>query len=255
MKYQFYNLFWHFVDLVFPPHCGGCNELGVRWCKKCQQGTKIIQPPICKICGQVVQTDDVCNRCKTVPPNYEAVRAWAEFDGPIRNGIHDLKYRKNIVLGAIFAQYLVQLFHTYNWPIDIVVPVPLGKERQKQRGYNQAALIAQPLAQELQLLYNPNILQRIKETRSQVELSFKERQDNVKNAFKAVCSDIQGKSILIIDDVATSGSTMNACADALMKVGSKSVFGLTVARPVYSYYPGTNNIPFKSNGGIHDTRS
>jgi ComF family protein len=190
-----------------------------------------------------------------MPPNYKAVRAWAEFNGPIRNAIHDLKYRKNIVLGATFAQYLVQLFRLYTWPIDIVVPVPLGRERQKQRGYNQAALLAQPLAQELHLLYNPNIVRRIKETQSQVDLSFTERQNNVKDAFQATRHDIQGKSILIIDDVTTSGSTINACADALMRVGSKSVFGLTVARPVYNFNPGTNNIPFKRNGGIHDTRS
>jgi ComF family protein len=255
LKYQLYNLFWHFVDLVFPPNCGGCNVLGVRWCKKCQQDTKIIHPPVCKICGQVVQTEGICNRCMAVPPYYNAIRAWAEFDGPIRNAIHDLKYRKNIALGATFAKYLVQLFRAYNWSVDIVIPVPLGKERQKQRGYNQSALLAQPLAQELQLLYNPNILRRIKETQSQVDLSYTERQNNVKDAFQATRQDIQGKSILIIDDVTTSGSTINACADALVKVGSKSIFGLTVARPVYSFHPGTNNIPFKSNGGIYDTRS
>jgi len=235
LKYQIYNLFWHLVDLVFPPQCGGCNDLGVRWCKKCQQDTKVIEPPICKICGQVVQADDVCTRCKAEPPNYRAVRAWAEFDGPIRNAIHDLKYKKNIVLGGTFAQYLVKLFDHTNWSIDFVVPVPLGRERQKERGYNQAALLAQPLAQELQLLYNPNILRRIKETQSQVDLSFAERQNNVKDAFQAAQQDIQGKSILIIDDVTTSGSTINACADALMKVGSKSVYGLTVARPVYGF--------------------
>jgi ComF family protein len=233
LKYQFYNLFWHFVDLVFPPNCGGCSKLGVRWCKKCQQDTKIIHPPISEICGQVIQAEGVCTRCKTVPPHYKAVRTWAEFDGPIRNVIHDLKYRKNIVLGVTFAQYLVQLFRQYNWPINIVVPVPLAKARQKQRGYNQAALLAQPLAQELQLPYNPNILRRVKETQSQVVLSFTERQNNVKDAFQASHQDIQGKSILIIDDVTTSGSTINACADALMKAGSKSVFGLTVARPVF----------------------
>ena len=222
--------------MVFPPNCGGCDELGVRWGKKCQQDTKIIHPPICKICGQVVQTNGVCTRCKTVHPCYKAVRAWAEFDGPIRNAIHDLKYRKNIALGATFAQYLVQLFRIYNWPIDIVVPVPLAKERQKQRGYNQAAILAQPLAQELHIPYNPNILRRIKETQSQVDLSFTERQNNVKDAFQATHQDIQKKTILIIDDVTTSGSTLNACADALMKAGSKSVFGLTVARPVYISY-------------------
>ena len=84
----------------------------------------------------------------------------------------------------------------------------------------------------MQLPYNPNILRRVKETQSQVDLSFAERQNNVKDAFLAIYQSIQGKEILIIDDVTTSGSTINACADVLMKAGTKAVFDLTVARPV-----------------------
>ncbi|MFC1997026.1 ComF family protein [Chloroflexota bacterium] len=148
-----------------------------------------------------------------------------------------MKYRKNIGLGVSLAQHLVSLFYQYNWPIDLVAPVPLGKERQKQRGYNQAALLAQPLAHELNLPYNPRILRRIKETKSQIELSFIERQNNVQDAFQATHHGLQGKQILVIDDVATSGSTLNACADALMKVGSEAVIGLTLARPVINSSP------------------
>lgn len=112
------------------------------------------------------------------------------------------------------------------------MPVPLGKQRLRERGYNQAALLAQPLAHELQLTYNPHILIRVKETKSQVELSFEERQDNVKDAFRANHPEIKGKQILIVDDVATSGATMNACADALMRAGAEAVIGLALARPV-----------------------
>jgi ComF family protein len=231
LNYQFYSFFWYLVDLIFPPTCGGCGAAGVRWCEKCQLETKRIIPPICKICGQVTQANSVCARCKTTHPHYKAVRAWAYFDGPIRNAIHDLKYRKNIGLGASLAQNLVSLFHQYNWTIDLITPVPLGKERQRQRGYNQAALLAQPLAYELKLPYNPQILRRIRETKSQVELTFVERQNNVKDAFQATHQGIQGKIILVVDDVATSGSTINACADALMKVGTEAVIGLTLARP------------------------
>ena len=206
--------------------------VGVRWCKNCQQETKEIKPPICDICGQPAQLNRVCTRCKTSHPHCKAVRAWAEFNGPIRNTIHDLKYQKNIAFGAALAKPLVRLFHQYDWPVDLVTPVPFGKERQIQRGYNQAALLAQPLAHELQLPYNPNILRRVKETQSQVDLPFAERQNNVKDAFLAIYQSIQGEEILIIDDVTTSGSTINACADVLMKAGTKAVFDLTVARLV-----------------------
>ena len=93
------------------------------------------------------------------------------------------------------------------------------------------SILAQPLAHELKLPYNPQILRRIRETKSQVELSFVERQHNVKDAFQATHQGTQGKKILVVDDVATSGSTINACADALMKVGTEAVIGLTLARP------------------------
>ena len=112
------------------------------------------------------------------------------------------------------------------------MPVPLGKQRLRQRGYNQAALLAQPLAFELQLPYSTRILRRVRETKSQTELSFAERFENVRGAFMATSNDILGKQILVIEDVTTSGSTINACADALMNAGTKAVFGLTLARPV-----------------------
>ena len=205
--------------------------MGVRWCENCQQETRRVEPPVCEICGQIIQTNSVCKRCHTLAPRYKAVRSWAQFEGPIRAAIHDLKYQRNIGLGESLAQHLVSLFQQYNWAIDLVAPVPLGKERYRQRGYNQAALLAQPFAHKVKLPYDPRILRRIKETQSQVYLSFTQRQLNVKDAFLAIQHGIQGKQILIIDDVMTSGSTINACADALMKVGTKAVFGLTVARP------------------------
>jgi ComF family protein len=122
---------------------------------------------------------------------------------------------------------------SYSWVIDIVIPVPLGSQRERQRGYNQAALIALPLALKLQLPYNPRILKRIRETQSQVELSLKERQINLEGAFHAQRQPIDGKQILIIDDVTTSGSTLNACAEALIEVGAKAVYGLTIAQAVH----------------------
>lgn len=220
------------VDLVFPPTCGGCKASGVRWCHNCQEQTKKILPPICSLCGQIIPTNGLCKRCLTSPPYFKAIRSWAEFGGPIRNALHDIKYRKNIGLGESLSQHLVNLLRQNNWDIDLVIPVPLGDEREKQRGYNQAALIAKPLASYLQLPYNPRTLRRIRETISQVELSLVERQTNVKGAFQACRQHVHAKSILIIDDVTTSGSTLNACSKTLIEVGARAVYGLTVARAV-----------------------
>jgi ComF family protein len=143
-----------------------------------------------------------------------------------------LKYRKNLGLGASLALHLENLLQDYQWNINLVAPVPLGKDRYKQRGYNQAALIAKPLALALQLPYNPQILIRTRETRSQVDLSLIERQSNLDGAFQGNNEAVSNKRILIIDDVSTSGSTLDACAQALMKAGADAVFGLTVARAV-----------------------
>ncbi len=205
---------------------------GERWCHDCQEKTKKILPPICDLCGQTIKTNNLCQRCYKSPRYFKAARFWAEFGGPVRNALHDIKYRKNIGLGLSLAQNLVSLIRQNNWNIDLVIPVPLGERRAKQRGNNQAALIAKPLASYLQLPYNPRTLQRYRETISQVELSLAERQNNVKDAFQTNRKSVDGLSILIIDDVMTSGSTLNACAKSLIESGAQAVFGLTVARAV-----------------------
>jgi competence protein ComFC len=171
-------------------------------------------------------------RCATLAPHFEAVRAWAEFNGPLRNALHDLKYRKNIGLGESLSKHLEYLLQQLNWNIQVVAPVPLGRERQRQRGYNQAALIAKPLALALQLPYNPQIIFRSRDTQSQVDLSLRERRKNLKNAFQAESKCVANKQVLMIDDVATSCSTIDACAEALKKAGANAVYGLTVARAV-----------------------
>ena len=204
----------------------------MRWCQDCIENTKILRPPVCSICGQPIPVDDLCNRCIASIPHYEAVRSWAEFGGPLRNALHDLKYRKNLGLGESLALHLKDLLEQNQWNVDLIAPVPLGKKRKKQRGYNQAALIAEPLALTLQLPYNPQILIRSRETQSQVDLSLAERRSNLDGAFQANNKAVSNKRILIIDDVATSGSTMDACAEALTKAGATAVFGLTVARAV-----------------------
>ena len=202
----------------------------MRWCVNCQEQTQKIQPPICEICGQPIPAGDLCPRCRQTRPRITAIRSWAEFGGPIRNALHALKYRKNIGLGIALSQHLESLLLELNWQIDLVAPVPLGQARQRERGYNQADLLAKPLAFRLQLPYQPQVLVRARETRSQVDLSLAERRQNVRDAFQAAPRLINGKTVLVIDDVTTTGSTLDSCADALLKAGAKSVYGLTIAR-------------------------
>lgn len=158
------------------------------------------------------------------------MRSWAVFDSPIQNGLHTMKYRRNIGFGESIAMQMADYVRSLHWPVDVLIPVPLGKKRLKERGYNQVALVARPLAYQLGWPYQPDALQKTRETRSQVGLSVYQRSENVQNAYQADSKIVKGKSVLIMDDVATTGSTISACTAALQAAGAKEVYVLTIAR-------------------------
>ena len=234
MRYRFYQWGWLLIDYVFPPRCGGCGMSGTRWCSECEKNIVLIEPPFCLCCGQKTSENEICHRCRLSPPSYYETRSLSEFSGPIRNALHRLKYRKDAGLGDVLSRKLVDYLQSKEWSIDMVVPVPLGKKRQKERGYNQSALLARPLAYAMGLAYNPQVLKRLRDTRSQVGLTLDQRQENVSYAFSAGSEEIIGKNILIVDDVTTSGATLKACSDALSSAGANQIFGLTLAQAVLS---------------------
>lgn len=230
--YQLYKGIWSFLDLLYPPVCAGCDIQGFRWCAACQDNINRLTEPICKVCGVPLQNDDaeICQNCLTNPPSFKGLRSYALFEGPIRRAIHKLKYRGEISLGFLLAEKLVTCYSEWEWQVDLVIPVPLGVARLSERGYNQAALLARPLALYLGISFRPNGLMRLRETRSQVGLSYEQRLENVRNVFSAREEIVAAKKVLIIDDVATSSATINACAQAILASGGNEVYGLTVAR-------------------------
>ena len=204
--------------------------MGWRWCPDCQADVPRIDKPFCVKCGIPTKGADLCDQCRSKPPAYRMMRSWAVFDSPIQNGLHTMKYRRNIGLGEAIALQMTDFVRSLNWQLDILIPVPLGKKRLKERGYNQVALVARPLAYQLQLRYEPAALQKTRETRSQVGLTVSQRSENVQNAYQADSKVVQGKSVLIMDDVATTGSTISACTTALHSAGAQEVYVLTIAR-------------------------
>lgn len=161
---------------------------------------------------------------------YHQLRSWSIFEAPIRSAIHKLKYRRNLALGDALACQLQFFVKQLGWPVDLIVPVPLGRKRLRERGYNQVSLVARPLASICHWQFQPRAVRRARETLSQVGLNAAERKANVADAFAADRGLVADRVVLIMDDVATTGSTLNACAQACMEAGAKAVFALTLAR-------------------------
>ncbi|HSM72674.1 MAG TPA: phosphoribosyltransferase family protein, partial [Anaerolineales bacterium] len=126
--------------------------------------------------------------------------------------------------------HMSEFVRSLEWKIDLLIPVPLGKKRLKLRGYNQVELVAEPLAYKIGWKYEPTALRKSRETHSQVGLSISQRKENVLGAYQADSEIVKRKSVLLMDDVATTGSTIQSCSRALMDAGAQDVYALTIAR-------------------------
>lgn len=223
--------FWSAMDWIYPPACAACGDPGYRVCSSCEAQIHLLEGDQCLVCGKLLNINlECCEDCQKNSPPFEALRNLASYDGVIRECMHALKYQNNRSLGEWFAVKLTSIVLKNEWQPDLVIPVPLSKLRMDERGYNQAALIAHPLAARLGLPYHPFALTRIRNTRSQVGLSANQRQVNVAGAFKAEPAIVKDLKVLLIDDVMTTGATLIACAQALKKAGAHVVYCLTIAR-------------------------
>ena len=216
--------------MLFPPVCGGCDKVGWRWCPDCQARVPRIHQPICEKCGIPIPSSNLCENCQSNPPVYRMMRSWAVFDSPVQNGLHTMKYRRNLGLGESIAQQMRDYVASLQWPVTLLIPVPLGKKRLAERGYNQVGLVGRPLAYHMGWMYEPYALRKRRDSRSQVGLNLSQRRENVRGAYEAAPSTVQGKSILLMDDVATTGATISACTETLLSAGAREVYVLTIAR-------------------------
>jgi competence protein ComFC len=245
--YLIYHWFWKSLDWVYPPACGGCGERGNRWCLKCQNGADQLGIQVCLACGYPSRTLQGCLVCHGKKSPLKALRSWAFFSGSIREALHRLKYKRDMALGEALAQPLIGLYNTLGWGADMILPVPLSSDRLNERGYNQAAFLAQPIALACGVTYASHALKKIRNTPSQVGLSSHQRRENVSGAFWADRACIRGKRVVIVDDLMTTGATLEACGQALLDAGASVVWGLTLARAYYEP-AGAIHLSLRSNG-------
>ncbi len=222
---------WQAVDLIFPPVCIHCQKAGERWCPECRALVERVGSKVCIRCGKRLQKGTVCRECKGHSPRYTALRSYGLYRDPLRQAILSVKYRRDLGLGEILAGLLRTLVLEQNWQPEVVLPVPLSPSRLKERGYNQVDLFARPLAWSLGLPYQGRVLVRVREDTSQVKLTAESRRLNVASAFSVDWPvPVQNRRVLLVDDVATTGSTADVCAGVLLDAGASQVFVATLAR-------------------------
>lgn len=221
------------LDLLYPPRCPGCGRLGALFCQECQARIEPLPGLICDRCGAPVATAGLCDTCRATPSSLDAVFSAAVFAHPLRDAIHDLKYNNSQALAAPLGQRMAAAWRGRDLSADLIVPVPLHSGRQRERGYNQSALLARVLAAEVGVPIDERLLARQRATAHQVGLGRAERAQNVAGAF-ACRGGAAGKRVMLVDDVATTGATLEACAAALREAGAYSVTAFTLARARWS---------------------
>lgn len=221
------------LDIFYPKHCVSCGKHGQFVCIKCVEKIEPVITSTCPECGKIIKLGNFCPKCKQkLKVKLSGIIISARYEiGPTREMIHHLKYSGFIEIADMLGELMVQRIKRENLPKNtLLVPVPLHKSRESERGFNQSELLAQYISKKTDIPYKNSLL-RDEATPSQVSLSGTERRANLEGAFS--CADkksIKGKNILLVDDVTTTYSTLNECAKELISAGAKKVYGLVVAR-------------------------
>jgi ComF family protein len=221
-------------ELLFPSRCLGCDQRGMLLCTDCRPTVPWLPTDVCPRCAARSSGGRVCRRCagSGARRHLASVRAACTFDGVVRTAIHHLKFRQARYMASLLAQLLAKGLARRPIEADLVLPVPLSPSRHRQRGYNQSELIALAVKRLGHLpAPSPDSLTRVRDTRPQVGLPAAERLRNLRGAFRCEAPKlVAGRRCLLIDDVMTTGATLEACAEPLVQAGAERVRALVVAR-------------------------
>lgn len=233
-----------FLELIYPEKniCQVCNtydeNIGENYiCKSCLSKLERINPPFCIKCNKSLDEgadNDLCPECIRKERYFKQLRSPFYYKGIVKKYIHDYKYCNKPYYYKLFGKLLLDYMRSIDYTnFDYIISVPLHKIKLRKRGYNQSMLIAKYLSKRLSIPYL-DILKRVTNTTKQSELSKSARQQNIINAFEVKnnksLSLIDDKNILLIDDIYTTGATINECTKLLMKYGAKNIYVLTISR-------------------------
>ncbi|MBJ7604300.1 MAG: ComF family protein [Candidatus Dormibacteraeota bacterium] len=220
------------LDWLLPPRCGGCGAVGAWLCAGCRDRVRRLEEPLCRRCGRELEHAGISCGCRARLRCLSRLRSVAAYEGPLERAIHRFKYAGWQALAPALAGLLTEVVsvevgvHTDAQ----LVPVPLHPRRLRQRGYNQAVLLVGDLRHRLRLQKPAGRLIRVRDTPPQVGLDRLRRRSNVDDAFEWRGPPLAGGAILLVDDVATTGATLESCAAALKAGGAGQVVAVTLAR-------------------------
>ncbi len=228
------NLWTKCLGILYPQTCYFCGKTCKKEiCRKCAGEVEFIQEPRCKKCGKPIRYEEqeFCHDCEEQKIFYEEGRSIWLHKGPVRWSIYHFKYKNKRVFGEYYATEWKRLYghKLQEWEIDVIIPVPLHATRRRKRGYNQAEVLAQELGKRCKIPVNSHAVARVAKTRAQKTLNHKERRKNLQGAFRVTRYWEREKNVLLIDDIYTTGSTINSLAKELIEQGAHKVYFLTIS--------------------------
>ncbi len=221
------------IDFFFPRRCVGCGKEGDYLCARCTRALPRLLPPICQKCGKPESSGSRCAICWGRQTEIDGIRSLFHFEGVIRQAVHELKYNNLKAISGCLAVLMANYLKDNPMQGEVLVPVPLHPRRLRERGYNQSALLARELGKLMSLPVVEDSLHRYKDSPPQARAeTVEERWRNVRAAFVCLDGQLSGRRVVLVDDVCTSGATLEACAVALKDVEVISVWGFTLAREI-----------------------
>ena len=225
-----------FLSLLYPPRCLICNTLGESaLCAACLSRIVPIPEPACPVCGHAVNLQAGCVNCLACRPAFVRARALGAYEGVLQTAIHHFKYHDRPQMAVPLGQSLAQFARDHaaelhGLKFDALLPMPMHPIRRRLRGYNQSERLTQVVSKELSLPLLTSCLVRTRPTRPQVGLARDARRGNLRGAFAVRSPEtVAGKTLLLLDDVATTGSSLHLCAEKLKASGAQAVYALTLA--------------------------